>query len=71
MMIMGTFGIFQGFILLVDKRKRRIDFIESRDTETEILKPVIKFLNREHITKIFCKKSPLSFFDQRLTSKYH
>jgi len=71
MMIMGTFGIFQGFILLVDKNEGRMDFIESRDTETEILQPVIKFLNREHITRIFCKKHPLSFFDQKFTSENH
>ena len=70
MMIMGTFGIFQGFILLIDKKQGRIDLIETRDMETERLQPVIEFLNRKHITRIFCKKRLLSFFESRHTSEY-
>lgn len=70
MMIMGTFGIFQGFIVLIDKKQGRIDFIEGRDTEKEKLQPVIKFLNREHITRIFCKRHLLSFFEPRRASDH-
>jgi len=67
MMIMGTFGIFQGFIILVDKEFGKIDFFESRYKETDVIQPIIEFFkDKDHMRDIFSKETPLSFFDQQL-----
>ena len=65
MMIMGTFGVFEGFIILMDRGTGKLDSFEYRFLEEGISQQIFDFFQNSK-WGIFQEK-PLSFFDQKLS----
>ncbi len=68
MMIMGTFGIFNGFLVLVDREDKKVDCYESRSFEKDYFKSIIVFF-QQNKWNIFLNEKPLTFFDQNPNSQ--
>ncbi|MGA1842092.1 MAG: adenylate/guanylate cyclase domain-containing protein [bacterium] len=64
MTILGTFGIFNGFIILLDKENKKIDFFENSYKKKWSFRPVMEFFEG-NLLNIFSKKRPLIFFDEQ------
>ena len=64
MTILGTFGIFNGFIILVDKESKKIDFFENSYKKKWSFRPIMEFFEG-NLLDIFSKKRPLIFFDEQ------
>jgi class 3 adenylate cyclase len=64
MTILGTFGIFTGFIIFVDKESKKIDFFENSYKKKWSFRPVMEFFDG-NLFDIFSRKKHLVFFDEK------
>jgi class 3 adenylate cyclase len=67
MIILGTFGIFNGFIILVDKKSKKIDFFENSYKKKWSFRPIMEFFEG-NLLDIFSTKRSLIFFDEQLSN---
>ncbi len=68
MIIVGTIGVFQAFIMIVNMGEKRINCLESMSLNKGFLKLIIDFFqNRQW--NIFLKEKPLCFFNKTINDR--